>query len=66
MSKAVLKRKQHKGRRKVGSRKRRNRRRIRLRLKVRKARSKKKRYLNYKKLTGILDVPHIQIVMKPL
>ena len=42
MSKAVLKRKQHKGRRKVGSRKRRNRRRIRLRLKVRKARSKKK------------------------
>ena len=35
MSKAALKRKQHKGRRKVGSKKRRNRRRIRLGLKVR-------------------------------
>jgi len=36
MSKADLKRKGHKGRRKIGSRKRKNRRRIRLRLKVRK------------------------------
>jgi hypothetical protein len=36
MSKADLKRKKHKGRRKVGSVKRRNRRRIRLGLKVRK------------------------------
>ena len=36
MSKADLKRKGHKGRRKMGSRKRKNRRRIRLRLKVRK------------------------------
>ena len=35
MSKAVLKRKKHKGRRKVGSKKRRNRRRIRLGLKIR-------------------------------
>ena len=35
MSKAVLKRKKHKGRRKIGSRKRRNRRRIRLKLKIR-------------------------------
>jgi hypothetical protein len=35
MSKADLKRKKHKGRRKVGSAKRRNRRRIRLGLKVR-------------------------------
>jgi hypothetical protein len=42
MSKATLKRKKHKGRRKVGSKKRRNRRRIRLGLRVRKARSKKK------------------------
>ena len=42
MSRAVLKRKKHKGRRKVGSRKRRNRRRIRLGLKVRKSRRKKK------------------------
>ena len=36
MSRADLKRKGHKGRRKIGSRKRKNRRRIRLRLKVRK------------------------------
>ena len=36
MSRHDLKRKQHKGRRKVGSRKRRNKRRIRLGLKVRK------------------------------
>jgi len=36
MSKADLKRKGHKGRRKVGSKKRRNRRRIRLGLKLRK------------------------------
>ena len=35
MSKADLKRKGHKGRRKVGSKKRRNRRRIRLGLKIR-------------------------------
>ena len=35
MSRAVLKRKKHKGRRKVGSRKRKNRRRIRLKLRVR-------------------------------
>ena len=35
MSKAVLKRKKHKGRRKIGSKKRRNRRRIRLGLKIR-------------------------------
>jgi len=35
MSRADLKRKKHKGRRKVGSQKRRNRRRIRLGLKVR-------------------------------
>ena len=41
MSRAVLKRKNHKGRRKVGSRKRRNRRRIRLGLKVRKNRKRK-------------------------
>jgi len=41
MSKAVLKRKKHKGRRKVGSKKRRSRRKIRLGLKVRKARSKR-------------------------
>ena len=36
MSKADLKRKRHKGRRKIGSNKRRNRRRMRLGLKVRK------------------------------
>jgi len=36
MSKADLKRKGHKGRRKIGSKKRRNRRRIRLGLKLRK------------------------------
>jgi len=36
MSKADLKRKKHKGRRKVGSKKRRTRRRVRLGLKVRK------------------------------
>ena len=36
MSKADLKRKRHKGRRKVGSNKRRNRRRARLGLKIRK------------------------------
>jgi len=41
MNKSVLKRKKHKGRRKVGSKKRRNRRKIRLGLKVRKSRSKK-------------------------
>ena len=35
MSRANLKRKKHKGRRKIGSRKRRNRRRIRLKLKIR-------------------------------
>ena len=35
MSRADLKRKGHKGRRKIGSRKRRNRRRIRLKLKIR-------------------------------
>jgi hypothetical protein len=35
MSRADLKRKSHKGRRKVGSKKRRNRRRVRLGLKVR-------------------------------
>ena len=40
MSKAALKRKNHKGRRKVGSKKRRNRRRIRLGLRVRKSRKK--------------------------
>ena len=40
MSRADLKRKGHKGRRKVGSKKRRNRRRIRLGLKVRKRRGK--------------------------
>tara|TARA_R100001530_G_scaffold117816_1_gene84971 strand:- start:81 stop:203 length:123 start_codon:yes stop_codon:yes gene_type:complete len=40
MSKATLKRKKHKGRRKIGSKKRRNRRRIRLKLKVRKRRGK--------------------------
>ena len=38
MSKADLKRKGHKGRRKIGSRKRRNRRRIRLKLKIRRGR----------------------------
>ena len=38
MSKHDLKRKRHKGRRKVGSRKRHNRRRIRLGLKVRRKR----------------------------
>ena len=43
MSKAVLKRKKHKGRRKVGSKKRRSRRKIRLGLKVRKSRSKRKK-----------------------
>ena len=36
MSRANLKRKKHKGRRKIGARKRKNRRRILLRLKVRK------------------------------
>ena len=41
MSKAVLKRKKHKGRRKIGSKKRRNRRRIRLGLKIRKRKGKK-------------------------
>jgi hypothetical protein len=35
MSRADLKRKNHKGRRKIGSRKRKNRRRIRLKLRVR-------------------------------
>ena len=43
MSKAVLKRKNHKGRRKVGSKKRKNRRRRRLGLRVRKTRSKRKK-----------------------
>ena len=38
MSKADLKRKRHKGRRKVGSNKRRNRRRIRLGLRIRRKR----------------------------
>ena len=40
MSKADLKRKGHKGRRKVGSKKRKNRRRIRLGLRVRRKRGK--------------------------
>ena len=38
MSKATLKRKKHKGRRKVGSTKRRNRRRMRLGLRIRRKR----------------------------
>jgi hypothetical protein len=40
MSRADLKRKGHKGRRKVGSKKRKNRRRIRLGLRVRRKRGK--------------------------
>ena len=40
MSRSVLKRKNHKGRRKIGSKKRRNRRRLRLGLKVRKRKGK--------------------------